>query len=276
MSATGHIVPTWMRDRSRMAATSAPRGYYFPAPRNLSSTCRPGSIPTPIRFPGWSRRRSGACRSRPRSAGCGRWRREPTARHRPRTWSRRRARRCCCPTSPPWCRPGVPRCGGRPIPSMLRVARLVGHAVTEVADVEQLEGCRPRYRHQSEQSGWTHRRQGRAARRCRGAAARRRAADGRRSLHGCRSCRREPRRPSRTRQHRGAALVRQVLRAGRAAARLRAGRTGDRGATGCVAWTVGGSGTGNCDRRDCLGRPRVGGGDARAARAGKRRASTRF
>ena len=82
------------------------------------------------------------------------------------------------------------------------------------------------------------------------------------------SCRREPRRPSRTRQHRGAALVRQVLRAGRAAARLRAGRAGDRGATGCVAWTVGGSGTGNCDRRDCLGRPRVGGGDARAARAG--------
>ena len=116
-----------------------------------------------------------------------------------------------------------------------RVAALVGHDVTEVADIAHLKGTdlaivvNP-----NNPDGRIVRKAAllALAERCAGGG---RPAGGRRGLHGCRARRHEPRRRCRARQHRGAAVVRKVLRARRAcgsasrspapaiAARLRAG-----------------------------------------------------
>ena len=200
------------------------------------------------------------------------WPRKPMARRQPRTWLPRRARRSCCRSR----RPGAARarrgagtdlCG-----ACARRAAGRAHAVTEVADVDQLEGAdlaivvnpnNPDGRIVGKDAllAVAEDLQPRGG-----------LLDGRRSLRGCRSRRREPRRRGRARQHRGAAIVRQVLRAGRPAARLRARRAGARRAPRRVARTLGGGGTGDRDRRDRLGGYRMGGGDARAAGSATRSA----
>ena len=119
-----HLSSTAIRtNRCCTAAISPPRGADFPALPNLSSTCRPGSIPIPIRCRACRRMLSPACRI---AAASNRARRDrgaqPTARRRRLTSCRRRARRFCCRSLPGWCGPAGPLSCRRPIAST-RAAR---------------------------------------------------------------------------------------------------------------------------------------------------------
>ena len=242
----GHRSPTAARtSRCCMAAILPPRGGCFPAPPNLSSTFRPGSIPIPIRCrilpaellaalagsaPPCSRARGrrgdslrravgGACRAgagHANSAAAGR--RPGAARRAPRSW-----RRPMPSTRAPRRLPAIARrrdnratstalgdadaCRSSPIPTI----RTAGSSPKTIC---------------SRSPGKLH--------------AARRHACGRRGLHGCRPARRKPRRRACPRQHRRAALVRQILRACRIAARFRARRAAARRAACGAARPVGG------------------------------------
>ena len=101
-----------------MAAISTPRGSCFPARPNLSSTCRPGSIPIPTRSRSFSPMFSRACLSPRRSPGSPRSRPKPMARRRRTMWSPRPARRFSW-RKRPFCWPAaVPRCLRPLTPSM--------------------------------------------------------------------------------------------------------------------------------------------------------------
>ena len=232
-----------------MAAISPPHGVGFPMRRNLSSICRPGSIRILIRCRNFRPSCLPGCRSRPRWNVWPQSPRAPMARNRRTRWRRRRARRSCC----------------RPVFALVPAGRaaVLGPTYAEharVADARRApdqrkqtdlggpQGRRSRRRRQSEQSGRPHRGQGRAARAGRRETAARRPAGGRRSLHGCGPGRPEPRSRGRARPHRGAAVVREVLRAGRPAARLRAGRAGTCGAASGDARALGGGRAGHRGR----------------------------
>ena len=147
--------PSFGRGRAApsMAAISAPRGACSRARPNLSSICRPGSIPILIRCRSCPAECSRGCRSRPRSDGWLRSRRGPMAR-------RRRLMSCAAPGTQillPLVAgagaagtrrdPGADLCRARP-----RRA-LAGHDVAEVADIDALRWRRSRDRGQPEQSG---------------------------------------------------------------------------------------------------------------------------
>ncbi len=100
----------------------------------------------------------------------------------------------------------------------------------------------------------------------------RRHARGRRGVHGCRAGRCEPRRRGRARQHRRAALVRQIFRSCRTAARLCARGAGARARASRRCSGRGRFRAGAGRRRASAGGSGLDRNDARAARA-KRRAA---
>ena len=120
------MIPVRRRQTSRccMAAILAPPGACFPAPPNLSSTSRPGSIPIPIRCRDFRPICSPACRMPPPCTRSPRRPRGPTARRRRRMSCRRRARRFCCRWSPAWCRQAGRPFWRRPMPNMPAPPRL--------------------------------------------------------------------------------------------------------------------------------------------------------
>ena len=152
---------------------------------------------------------------------------------------RRRARRFCCRWSPASCRPGRAAVLAPTYAEHARAAALAGHSVTEVARLDAVGDAATCLRRQSQQSG---RPAFRPKRCCWLMAAKHLQARGGvlvvdEAFMDVGPRRRKPRARSVARQHRGAALVRQILRACRIAARLCARRAAAGGAA-CRACSV--------------------------------------
>ena len=212
-----------------MAAILAPPGACSRARLNLSSTCRPGSIPIPIRCRVFRPICSRACRIRMRRARLRRSPRAPMARRPRLTSCPRRARRSCCRWSPPWCGRAAPPFWRRPTANLPAPRRWPGTACRRCASsTTSATPASSLIANPNNPDGRLHRKDALLA-----------LADALRRRGGvlvvdeafmdvgppgaslAAECR--------ARQHRRAALVRQILRARRDPARFRARRSGDGG-----------------------------------------------